>query len=156
MSTPLEQRFNPVNNVGSAVETDPVTGFYSSESLLEQLYDHCRQAPTKSWLISADFTNLSQLNDVIGRQNANDVVQAICAIYQDALSRLDTSAKAGFRIHGDEVAWVIQGGSIAEKDLIGCLSSAEKEAQQFIREAGLATLQHPRYENVTGINLTTT
>ena len=156
MSTPLENKFNPVKNMGSALETDPVTGFYASEPLLEQLYEHCKQTPAKSYLISADFTNLSQLNDVIGRQNANGVVQAICSIYQSALSKLDTTAKAGFRIHGDEVAWIVQGGNIAEKDLIACLNGAEKDAQEFIRAAGLSTLQHPRYENVTGINLTTT
>ena len=156
MSTPLENKFNPVKNMGSAVETDPITGFYASEPLLEQLYEHCKQSPEKSYLVSADFTNLSQLNDVIGRQNANDVVQAICSIYNGALSKLDPAAQAGFRVHGDEVAWIVQGGNIAEKDLITCLNGAEKEAQKFIRAAGLSTLQHPRYENVTGINLTTT
>ncbi len=157
MSTPLENKFNPVKNMGSAVETDPITGFYSSEQLLqEQLYEHCKQAPQKTFLVSADFANLSQLNDVVGRQNANDVVQAICAIYQNAISKLSPTTQAGFRVHGDEVAWILQGDNITDKDLIACLNGAEKEAQKFIRAAGLSTLQHPRHENVTGINLTTT
>jgi hypothetical protein len=148
--------FKDVSAVGSAFETDPVLGFYVADSLLEQLYEYCKTTPDPSYLVSADFTNLMQLNDVIGREKANDVMRTIAAIYEKAFAKLLLTTRASFRVQGDGINWILEGGNLSQKDLKTCLAEAEKETQAFTERAGLSRIQHKRHENVAGIGLATT
>ncbi len=149
------EHLNMLGFVGSVFETDPVLDFYVSDPLLEQLYECCKTTPDPSYLVSADFTNLMQLNDIIGRQKANEVMRTIAAIYQNTLATLPLTTRVSFRVHGDGINWVLEGKNLSQEQVRACLTAAEKETQTFIEQAGLSRIQHKRYTNVAGVGLAT-
>lgn len=136
--------------------TDPVTGLCNSEPYLEQLYNHCITAKEKTYLITADFLNLSELNHVIGRELTNEVIQTITNIYHEELGALGADIYAGFRPYGDEPSFILGGSSLSQEQLANALKKAEERTQAFVTTSKLSQIQHPRLANVTGTGMTTT
>ena len=148
--------FNDAAPAGSLQEKDPVTGFYTSDALLEQLYDDARDKKRpRAFLVCGDLINMKQVNEVAGRPVGNDVIGTISAIYQKELATLNPAAQIGFRVHGDENGWIIEGGDVTEAGIVKALEAAEAKTLAFVAQAGLTGLQHPRHDNVTGTGLST-
>ena len=136
-------------------DKDPITGLFVSDPLLEQIHDYCKTSPATTYLIAADFVNLSQINDVLGREVANEVIETVVNIYQKELYGLNPDTLTGFRAHGDDMEFVLE-GDVDQKQLLEALTRAEEATRFFVQETGLDLLQHPRHKNVVGTGLTTT
>ncbi len=133
---------------------DPVTGLYEHDALLEELYDQSWKNPkVPSFLIIGDMINMTGVNDAAGRPEANRMIGAIAHIYHKALSETTPTALAGFKVHGDGMAWIVQGEGLSKEILAQALESAEKNTAELVRKTGLSGLEHPRYKNVTGTGL---
>ncbi len=156
MSEHSKPSFGSASATGSILESDPLLGFYTSDSLMKQVYEHYKATPDKTYLICADFINLSQLNAVAERPRANAILQAVTNIYQEALNELNPTANIGFRIHGDDIAWIIEGADLTNEKVAEALKKAEAKTKTFVDKTGLSKLQHHGNKNLAGLGFTPT
>ncbi len=133
---------------------DPVTGLYAHDALLEQLYDASRKNPdVPSFLIVGDMTNMTGVNDTANRAQGNRMMAMVAAVHQNMLKKTDPAALAGFKVHGDGMAWIVQGADLTDDKIRDALERAEKIVRWRVKKAGLSNLAHPRLDTVTGTGL---
>lgn len=153
----LNEDFDAAGNTQPIdLPVDSVMGLCTSEQLLEQLHDYYKTTDKKTYLVASDVVNLSQLNDVLGRSTANDVIRHAVDIHREEIAKLNTDSHAVFRVYGDNAIFLLEGDDFTEEDLREALRIAEQRVDEFMSQSGLEYLQHPRMKNVTGTGLSTT
>lgn len=136
------------------IAIDKITGLNDNKHLRQEVYDYLAQSGLPAVHIEADFFNLGQLNNALGRDLTNKLLQIGSTLYTQELKNAGADIIYGHRDGGDEVTFLI--GGIDAATAAQATDKADQRIAELARQTSLYLLRHHKRPAQSGFALNST